>query len=109
MKKPAQQRLPALDIIRIFALFCVVSIHFFLYSGFYEIPVSGVRMYVATVMRSFFRICVPLFLLLSGYLMGSKRPTKSYYGKLPRIIGEYLLASVCCTGRFGRERTFRKL
>lgn len=86
----------ALDIIRIFALFCVVSVHFFLKSGYYGIFVRGYRMYVATLVRSFFMICVPLFLLLSGYLMKKKSPTKQYYFKLTRILVEYLLASICC-------------
>lgn len=96
MEKQIQKRFPALDMIRIFALFCVISIHFFLHSGYYSIPVAGGRMYIATVMRTAFRVCVPLFLMLSGYLMNRKKASREYYFKLTRIIGEYVLASICC-------------
>ena len=63
------KRSPAADIIRIFAFFCVVSVHFFLNSKFYDYPTEGKTMLVMTICRSFFMICVPLFLLLSGYLL----------------------------------------
>lgn len=86
----------ALDIIRVFALFCVVSVHFFLKSRYYGIFIRGYRMYAATLLRSFFMICVPLFIMLSGYLMKKKSATKQYYFKLTRILVEYLLASICC-------------
>lgn len=96
MDKEKQSRTIALDIIRIFAFFCVVSVHFFACSGYYEEILLGKRLYVATLIRSFFMICVPLFLLLSGYLMRHKKATKEYYKKLIRILGEYLLASLFC-------------
>lgn len=96
MEKRKFSRNPALDIIRLFALFCVVSIHFFHYTNYYSLTIAGGRMYIATLMRTFFRICVPLFLLLSGYLMRRKKASKDYYKKLIRIVGEYILASICC-------------
>ena len=96
MKNTKKTRSPALDLIRIFALFCVVSLHFFLYSGYYETTILGGSLYLATLARSFFMICVPLFLLLTGYLMRHKKATKAYYAKLIRIIGEYVLASMFC-------------
>ena len=98
MNKINQGRSPALDAIRIFALICVVSVHFFLYSGFYEVDLVGWTLYGATLARTFFMICVPLFLMLSGYLMRNKKPSKAYYSKIIRIIGEYLLAAVFCIG-----------
>ena len=96
METIKRTRNPALDIIRIFALFCVVSLHFFLYSGFYVTPLLDGNHYFSTLARTFFMICVPLFLLLTGYLMRNKKATKEYYLKLIRIIGEYLLASLFC-------------
>ena len=91
-----KSRSPALDIIRCFALFCVVSVHFFLNNGFYKQTVIGERMYVLTLMRSFFMICVPLFLLLTGYLTRKKQITKDYYFKLFYTLGIYILASLVC-------------
>jgi len=94
--KRVQARSPALDVVRIFALFCVISIHFFKYSGYYSITVTGSRMYVATLMRTFFRVCVPLFIMLTGYLMKTRKPSRDYYCKLTGLLIEYLLASICC-------------
>ena len=96
MNSTKKSRNSALDIIRIFALFCVVSLHFFLYSGYYVLPLADGNLYFATLARSFFMICVPLFLLLTGYLMHNKKATKEYYTKIIRIIGEYVLASLFC-------------
>ena len=85
-----------MDIIRCFALLFVVSVHFFLRSGFYEYGITGINMCIMTFMRSFFIICVPLFLILSGYLMNKKKIDKAYYTKIIYTIGIYLLASLVC-------------
>lgn len=84
------------DIVRCFALFCVVSVHFFLHTGFYYHEISGTRMFLMTSMRSFFMICVPLFMTLSGYLMCNKRPEKAYFFKITKTLVIYLLASIVC-------------
>lgn len=79
-----------LDLTRIVAFVSVVSIHFFLNSGYYDAPVVGKRMYIMTLGRTFFGICVPLFMLLSGYLMINKsisiekRAIFSYYKKFQK-------------------------
>ena len=96
MSQFPSRRSPAMDIIRCFALFCVISVHFFFNSGFYDQPVTGLAMGAMTVLRSFFLICVPLFLLLSGYLLGSKRPDKAYFMKVFRTLGIYILACFAC-------------
>lgn len=90
------KRNSALDITRITALFCVISVHFFLNSGFYGQPMFGKRMFVMTVMRSAFMICVPLFIMLTGYLMNRKTLSGKYYGGIVKTLGIYLLASVAC-------------
>ncbi len=90
------KRTPAADIIRILAFFSVVSVHFFLNNGFYSQPVEGKRMFIMTIMRSFFIICVPLFLTLSGYLLRKKELEKSYYKRISKIIITYILASLLC-------------
>ena len=92
------QRKPAMDIIRCFALLFVVSVHFFLHNGFYDRIVDGPRMYIMTAMRAFFMICVPLFIVLSGYLTSSKTLTRNYYRKIGYTIAIYVLASLCCVG-----------
>lgn len=92
-----RRRNPALDIIRICAFTFVVSVHFFLKCGYYDTPLSGMGMCLATFLRAFFMICVPLFMLLTGYLTADRTPCKAYYCKLVDTLGVYLLASLCCT------------
>lgn len=86
----------SLDIIRITALFCVISVHFFKDNEFYDQIVIGERMYAATIMRTAFMVCVPLFIVLTGYLMNQKKISKHYYLKLVKVIETYILASVIC-------------
>lgn len=87
-----------LDLIRSIAVFSVLSVHFFLNNGFYEYPVDGGRMYMMVAMRTFFMICVPLFLILTGYLMNKKKLSIEYFsgGGIRKTYIIYLIASICC-------------
>ena len=87
-------RSPNLDIIRIFALFCVVGVHFFVHTDFYAYPINSINMYIMTVLRSFFAICVPLFIILTGYLMKNKTLSAKFYLGIVKTLGVYLLASI---------------
>lgn len=89
-------RNPAMDILRCFALLCVISLHFFKYCGFYYRIIVGPRMYIMTLLRSASMVAVPLFLMLSGYLLKNKQPTRTYYAKLMKTLIIYILASICC-------------
>ena len=91
-----KRRDSTLDLIRIVAFIGVISVHFFLNSGFYDQIVIGKRMYIMTILRSFFMYCVPLFLVLSGFLMNKKKISLSYYIGILRIITIYVLASIFC-------------
>lgn len=88
-----------LDITRIVAFVNVLSVHFFLNTGYYDVPVDRVSMYVMTIMRNMFMVCVPLFLLLTGYLNiekkieFTKRGIEKYLWKLGRVISTYLIAT----------------
>lgn len=84
----------SLDVIRIFALIFVISVHFFLNTGYYEIPQDSWEMALITIYRSFFLICVPLFILLTGYLNKNKKVSKQYYIKISKYIWIYLLATI---------------
>ena len=85
-----------LDLIRSLACFGVVSVHFFLNNGFYREHVEGKRMYFMVYMRMAFMFCVPLFMILSGYLMNQKKPEKSYYKRIGKVLYVYLMASLFC-------------
>lgn len=83
-----------LDVIRLFAFFCVVSVHFFLNSNFYKTDVYGLKMFIMIIARSFFIICVPLFIMLTGYLMNKKELSKKYYKGIIKILIIYLICSI---------------
>ena len=90
------KRNSALDITRIFAMFSVISVHFFLNNGFYSEPMLGKRMLVMTIMRTGFMVCVPLFITLTGYLMSRKTWSRGYYRGVTKTLGIYVLASIAC-------------
>ena len=87
---------PAADLIRCAALFCVVAVHFFLNNGFYQELVQGPRMFLMVCMRNAFMVCVPLFMMLTGYLNQNAEVSRGYFRKLLRPLGIYVLASICC-------------
>lgn len=94
MVKRVKERNITLDIIRLFALFSVVSVHFFMNSKFYDLKVSGLSMLIMIIFQSFFLICVPLFLILTGYLQNKKKLEKSYYKGIKKILIIYLITSI---------------
>ncbi len=91
-----QKRSAAADIIRCLAFFFVVSVHFLLNNGFYSQTVEGKRMFVMVMMRALFIICVPLFIMLSGYLLRKKGLSKQYYARISKILLTYILCSLVC-------------
>ena len=91
-----QERSPALDVIRCVACFTVVSVHFFNRVGFFSEPVNNRRMALMVGIRSASMICVPLFMILSGYLLCRKKPERSFYGKIWKTVVIYLLCGVAC-------------
>lgn len=90
------KRNTALDITRIVAAFSVIGVHFFLNSGYYGTPMLGGRMLVLTVLRTGFTVCVPLFIMLTGYLMCRKEWSGKYYLGIVKTLGIYILASAAC-------------
>lgn len=86
----------SMDLIRVTAALCVISVHFFMYTGFYDQPMAGKKMLLLCIMRTFFSCCVPLFLLLTGWLMAEKTLEKKYYLGLSNTLVTYLLAGAAC-------------
>ena len=90
------KRNTSMDIIRVVAVFFVVSIHFLLNNEYYYEDNIGVNMYIMCTMRTFFATCIPLFLLLTGYLMSKKTLSKRYYLGLVRILLIYVMSGIIC-------------
>jgi surface polysaccharide O-acyltransferase-like enzyme len=88
------KRKTGLDLVRTIAIFSVVGVHFFYHTNFYKVPVAGKSMMVQVALRWLFTMCVPLFIMLTGYLQTEKTPEKRYFKKLIPILGVYLFYSV---------------
>ncbi len=91
-----KSRNSSLDIIRIVAVFTVISVHFFLHNGFYSQIVQGVPMYIACLMRTLFSVCVPLFMILTGYLMSKKTLSKKYYSGITKTLVVFVISTLAC-------------
>lgn len=91
-----KQRDFGLDLVRAAAGVLTLSVHFFLNSGFYEVPVSGGAMLLACGVRMLCLICVPLFLLLTGYTCVGRKWSPGYYRKLLPVLLTYLLSAAVC-------------
>lgn len=89
-------RNPAMDILRIVAVLCVIGIHFFYHSGYYYTNNDNVEMYFATVIRTFCAVCVPLFMILSGFLLCNKTLKKGYYSGIRKTVIVYILVAIAC-------------
>lgn len=84
------------DIIRIFAFFLVVSMHFLGNIRFYdEIILGGEDVCNAANESHIYDMCATLF-MLSGYLMSKIKLDNNYYVKRIRVIIIYVLASIVC-------------
>ena len=89
-----------IDICRIYAFFSVIMVHSLLNCGYYYEKLLGKRMLIMTFFRTSTLTCVPLFLLITGYLLSSRTYNFSIkdYGKhikkLSKIIVTYLLSMI---------------
>lgn len=89
-----------LDITRIIAFIQVPCIHFLFKIKYYNQAIVGERMYLMTFIRVMFMTCVPLFLLLTGYLSSEKKveiapkPLLKYYSRLVPILLTYVITAV---------------
>lgn len=87
-----------IDLIKCIAVFSVISVHFFANTGFYDKTISGNDMYIAVFFRTLFMICVPLFMITTGYLMKNKTLSKKYYLGISRVLITYLLYAIMYLG-----------
>ncbi|MBQ7132902.1 MAG: acyltransferase family protein [Ruminococcus sp.] len=91
-----ENRNSTLDIVRIASVLLVMMVHFFLYTGFYSEPMIGGKMFLMCFMRTFFSTCVPMFLILSGYLMSKKTVSKKHYFGISKTLITYVVAGIAC-------------
>ncbi len=85
-----------LDVVRTAAIFFVICVHFYDSSGFPAETMGGAGDYLMLCGWLLTHSCVPLFLLLTGWLCCRKTLSRRYYFGLVRILGLYLLCSLAC-------------
>lgn len=82
------------DLVKFVAIFSVIGVHFIL-NTMDSVRISGTRAEFSYFFyRQIFIVCVPLFMLTTGYLNYKQSITNNYYKKLIPIIGTYLLYSI---------------
>ena len=87
------KRQPGIDLVRCVGLLFVISVHQFLYNGFYYQPQTGALMWASNSCLWLFFCCNGIFMMLTGYLKCEKKFTKEYYKSLIPILIGYLF---CC-------------
>lgn len=83
-----------IDLVKCVAVFSVISVHFFANVGLYKNLIVGNKMYIGVIFRTLFMICVPLFMLTTGYLMKNKILNKKYYFGVLRVLIIYILSTL---------------
>lgn len=93
---PQKPYYAGIDIIKILAVFMVVSIHTYLHDGMYSVAIDSTKYILPIAFRWITYTCVPLFMISTGYLMRYKKLTKRYYLGLVKIIVIYIAVSLIC-------------
>lgn len=97
IQNKVKNRYVGIDILRVFAIFSVVAVHFWsLNTPFLQTDFDGsLSMFLQGMGHFFFQLAVPLFLMITGYLNGSKKTySLSYVKGLGRVLKAYLFFSI---------------
>jgi len=89
-----KKREVGLDIIRSFAILFVICVHFFLNTKFYETPITGMNMYFQVLMHALFMSCIPLFIMLTGYVNTKVDVSLKYFKKIIPVLFVYVFYSI---------------
>ncbi len=83
-----------IDLVKSIAVLFVVCVHFFLHTGFYSQPQGAFSMLFWGNLRNIFFLCVPLFLITTGYLQKNKTSSAKFYKGIIPVISSYLFIAV---------------
>lgn len=103
-----KQRLIGPDIIRCIAVCSVLFIHMLSYAVKFNDGLRTPKWCVYVALHYFVMICVPLFLMLTGFFSSKKKLSKAYYaGLLPVLISYLVIAAGCIILRavYGEQLT----
>ena len=91
-----ESRSIGLDVVRCVALLCIIGVHVFYHNGFYSRPQKGLEMLAADIVRWFTFVCVPMFIMLTGYLKAQAKLSKKFYRGIVPILTAWILISLIC-------------
>jgi surface polysaccharide O-acyltransferase-like enzyme len=84
------ERLFGADAVRFFAIISVPAIHFMGLTGYYDTPLEGGTMFLATALRWLFICCVPIFLTLTGFFKSKKGIDLSHYKSIAAVLATHI-------------------
>ena len=91
----AGERYAGVDIVKIIAMYSVLTLHFCLHAGYYSFPVGTRAGALLSLLRISSYMCVPLFLTISGFLMHKAEFCAKHYIKgIPVAINSYLVGVI---------------
>ena len=94
--KTAKERNLNLDLIRCVALLMVPIMHSLDHTGLYDQQLYGAANQSMIAVKTLFTTCIPLYVMLSGFLNSRKSLSARYYLGLIRILGVYLICGIAC-------------
>lgn len=89
-------RVIGLDVVRCVAILLVIFQHFLLYSEFYNVKLNSIGIYFLSCFRWLTLTCVPLFIVLTGYLNNNTKFDKNYFYKLFKLLFSYVIIGIIC-------------
>lgn len=94
-----KKRLIGLDILRALAIFLVIGTHFlnFHSSHFFQEGLRTPRWIIVVFIRYIVILCVPLFLLLTGYLLNKRKPTRTHYASIIGVLFSWIVITLAST------------
>ena len=77
-------------------MFTVFCVHYFRFTVFYNLELSGTQAIIGLFVRQFVLCCVPCFVMITGYLYCNReiQLSKQYCLKLLKVIIPYILCSI---------------
>ena len=90
-----QKRLSGLDLLKVMAVLSVISIHSIGNLNVLDMNMQGAKAFIILVFRYLVMSCVPLFLMITGFLQGRKTIDRKFYkGLLPILASYWFIAAL---------------
>lgn len=89
-----KNRLFGIDVLKVIAVILVITVHFFLNTNYYNVDKVGISMNLQSIIRNCCMICVPLFMIITGFLNSEKEYNKRFFIKLLNILLVWLFYSI---------------